>query len=290
MSNAPPRHPDRPDRRASLRKAAREQLAKASTLRPAEPSGGAALALPPVPTKLDQLEALVRAGRADDPLSGVAATPVGPTESGPEHPPQAGEGPDGDHGERTSGKPATLLDRVRDIYENTIVPVREIARLVGVTERTLYKYVDRHGWARRHVCIARDEAVRSANRGRLLAPRSGFDRAKGAGGRFVTRDETAPPHQAGLKALDPLGAERVIADCEEARRLSDTAITEAVANATVQEALALAGREREAAARVLTEAAGVLRQAARLASARLSQPRRETIERPRDRAAGTDRR
>jgi hypothetical protein len=267
VSGSLPRHPEA-NRHPSLRKAARERLAKATTPQP----GGLSGALPPAPTKLDQLEALVMAGRAADPFAGVIVASVAPTDSGPEPSPRADEGPDRDHGERTSGKPTTLLDRVRDIYENTVMPVREIARLVGVTERTLYRYVERHGWVRRHVCIARDQAVRIANRDRLLAPRPGFGRAKGAGGRFIARDETAAPHPGGLKALDPLGAERVIADCEEARRLSDAAITEAVASATVQEALALAAHEREVAARVLTEAAGVLRQAVRVASAGLALP------------------
>src|SRR5205814_1077213 len=33
-----------------------------------------------------------------------------------------------------------LTEQVRALYEETVVPVREIARLAGVTERTIYKY------------------------------------------------------------------------------------------------------------------------------------------------------
>lgn len=42
-----------------------------------------------------------------------------------------------------------LTDRGRALYEAGVVPVRDIARLVGVSERTLYHYVRRGGWRRR---------------------------------------------------------------------------------------------------------------------------------------------
>src|SRR6185437_16253774 len=76
----------------------------------------------------------------------------------------------------------SLLERVRQLYEESVVPVREIARLIGVSERTLYKYVARHGWRRRHLCLERATpsgdyaAVRAANRGRTLLPRAPFAR------------------------------------------------------------------------------------------------------------------
>ena len=95
-----------------------------------------------VPTKLEQIEALVRAGRMADPL--MAA-------SGAASPPQPDPLP---RREREKSKSAgegenaseSLTARVRALYENSVVPVREIARLAGVSERTLYKYVRRGGW------------------------------------------------------------------------------------------------------------------------------------------------
>ena len=43
-----------------------------------------------------------------------------------------------------------LIEQIRELYENWVLPVAEIARLAGVAERTLYKYVQRGGWRRRH--------------------------------------------------------------------------------------------------------------------------------------------
>ena len=45
---------------------------------------------------------------------------------------------------------SSLTDRVRALYEGSVVPVREIAAVAGVTERTLYKYVAKGGWRRRY--------------------------------------------------------------------------------------------------------------------------------------------
>ena len=55
--------------------------------------------------------------------------------------------------------PIPLTERVRALYENSVVPVREIAQLAGITERTLYKYVQKGGWRRRQICIARGAGV-----------------------------------------------------------------------------------------------------------------------------------
>lgn len=65
---------------------------------------------------------------------------------------------------RASGEP-DLTAKVRELYESSAVPVREVARIAGVIERTLYKYVEKGGWKRRYKCVARDEAVAAANRG-----------------------------------------------------------------------------------------------------------------------------
>ena len=39
---------------------------------------------------------------------------------------------------------------MRALYEDSAVPVREIAAIAGATERTIYKYVAKLGWKRRH--------------------------------------------------------------------------------------------------------------------------------------------
>ena len=43
-----------------------------------------------------------------------------------------------------------LTERARALYEDSAVPVREIARLTGVTERTIYKYAAKHAWKPRY--------------------------------------------------------------------------------------------------------------------------------------------
>ncbi len=48
------------------------------------------------------------------------------------------------------GDRTPLIEQIRELYENWVIPVAEIARLAGVAERTLYKYVQRGGWRRRH--------------------------------------------------------------------------------------------------------------------------------------------
>jgi len=91
-----------------------------------------------------------------------------------------------------------LTAQARALYEDSAVPVREIARLSGVCERTLYKYVRKGGWQRRR--------------------RAHLDR--GAGGRFVAREQAQAPHAAGLGALDaaPAMAERVARMAKARRR------------------------------------------------------------------------
>jgi hypothetical protein len=157
----------------------------------------------------------------------------------------------------------SLTERVRDLYENSIVPVREIARLAGVTERTLYKYVARGGWQRRHVCLARDDAVRAANAGRTLTPRAGFagaQKAKGAGGRFVRREEAGAPHASGLQALDPLAAAQAIGAVDRAHLQSDIATGEAVAEAEIRAAAARREKALERDARSLNTIARTVRE------------------------------
>ena len=165
-----------------------------------------------------------------------------------------------------------LTMQVRALYEDTVVPVREIARLAGVTERTLYKYVQRGGWRRRHRCLARDQAVAAANFGRRLAPSAAFAPAKGAGspfvarsagspfvarsagGRFTAREAAGVPHASGLGALDPVAQAAAAKACSEVGVLGEAAMAAAIA---VAQARAVQERaEREArAARALAEKA-----------------------------------
>jgi len=74
-----------------------------------------------------------------------------------------------------------LTKKVRALYENSAVPVREIASVAGVTERTIYKYAAKLAWKRRH----------------HVAP------ARGAGSRFIRRADTDKPFARGLKERRP---------------------------------------------------------------------------------------
>jgi len=138
----------------------------------------------------------------------------------------------------------SLMARVQGLYEDPAVPVREIARLCGVTERTIYKYAARGGWRGRY-------AVKPV---------------KGSGGRFVARGpegEQVAPVVRGLKALDPSGRARASVACaaasvrgakarERARAKADAAqVWEARRRAidSVSAAMAAYSRWREGRAR-----------------------------------------
>ncbi len=112
----------------------------------------------------------------------------------------------------------SLTARVRALYEGSAVPVREIAVVAGVSERTLYKYVAKHGWRKRYRLSPRGLAAAAANRGRRAMPSPGFAPAKGAGGRFIRREDAGLPFAAGLKALDPAAHARAAAACAAAAR------------------------------------------------------------------------
>lgn len=126
----------------------------------------------------------------------------------------------GARGKQASGggkkKEPDLMTRVRALYEDTAVPVAEIARLAGVTERTLYKYAARGVWRRRYVVKPRGEAAACANRGRRWQRAEGHAAAKGAGGRFIARTDADQPVARGIKALDPDGAARAAIACAAA--------------------------------------------------------------------------
>ncbi len=107
------------------------------------------------------------------------------------------------------------------------MPVREIAQLAGVSERTLYKYVVRYGWRKRYRVLPRGVAAAAANRGRRAAPENGYAPVKGAGARFIRREDNGKPFAAGLKALDAAGHARADAVCAEAQARADRAEAEA---------------------------------------------------------------
>ncbi len=168
------------------------------------------------------------AGAVADGANALPCTPL------PNPPPQGGREPT----ERASPVEPSLTEKVRALYEKSAVPVREIARIAGVTERTLYRYVEKGDWRRRHACAARDEAVASANRGRrwqvsperqILDGRADVAPAKGAGGRFIRREDIGKPFAKGLKAIDPSGRARALAACGKASRLSRRAQAKALA-------------------------------------------------------------
>ena len=116
-----------------------------------------------------------------------------------------------------------LMRQAQALYEEGVVPVRDIARLAGVCERTFYRHVKKRGWRRRNVCAARDNAVAAANRGRPLTV------AKGVSGRFVRRAVAGAPHPAGLGALDPPRDAEGTHACIAAGALSEAAMADAQA-------------------------------------------------------------
>jgi hypothetical protein len=129
-----------------------------------------------------------------------------------------------------------LTKEARALYEESVVPVREIARLAGVGERTLYKYVQKGGWRRRYRVVVRGalsgaaeaDARDAAECGRREAS-PGIAPVKGAGGRFVVREAAGLPHAAGLGALDPARADAAAAACVEAGATSEAAVAQASA-------------------------------------------------------------
>ncbi|MGE0564714.1 MAG: helix-turn-helix domain-containing protein [Pseudolabrys sp.] len=182
-------------------------------------------ALPCAPSKLQQLDAQVRAGLVENPFRSEAASgspdtvPSWPdlfrpsrlgTQCLPERDPR--DKPAGDQEMRMS-----LTARVRALYEDGLVPVRELARLVGVTERTLYKYAARGRWRKRYARRAL---------------------TKGAGGRFVAREEReqGAAQASGIKALDPPGAAAAEAACEKAVSMAERAARAVLAGHAAREA------------------------------------------------------
>ena len=109
-----------------------------------------------------------------------------------------------------------LTEKVCALYEDSAVPVREIAAIAGVTERTIYKYARKQQWKPRYRWLARGQA----GRGHRWRQRPGFAPVKGAGARFIRRAEAGQPVATGLKATDPDGAACAAESCAAAESLS----------------------------------------------------------------------
>ena len=105
-----------------------------------------------------------------------------------------------------------LMAAVRALYEDSAVPVREIAARTGVTERTIYKYASKGQWRPRYLWS--DASACMLERGWRAG--QGFAPAQGAGGRFVRREDAGKPFAKGLKALDPAARELARKVCAEA--------------------------------------------------------------------------
>ena len=120
----------------------------------------------------------------------------------------------------------TVTAQARALYEGSAVPVAEIARLAGVTERTIYKYARKGGWTPRY-CWTPPGA--DAARGRGWRADESFAAAKGAGGRFIARADKGKPFAVGIAATDPARAARAGKACAGAAAIGRAAEAEAAA-------------------------------------------------------------
>ena len=126
------------------------------------------------------------------------------------------------------------------------MPVREIASVAGVTERTIYKYAAKQAWQPRYRW--------SPDRGWRARARFAPDcvPVRGAGGRFIAREDKAKPFATGLKATDPAAAARALRASDKAARLARAAQAEAEAELAT-DALCRAFDMMRAATRQLTD-------------------------------------
>jgi hypothetical protein len=139
------------------------------------------------------------------------------------------------------------MAQVRALYEDTAVPVREIARRAGVTERTLYKYARKQNWTPRYAWMPDGSRPpgRPERRPRTPAREQDQERAlqvapaKGAGGRFIRREARGEPFAEGIKATDPAGRAAAVQAAAQAERAARRARAEAEAEAQCQKHLRL---------------------------------------------------
>ena len=116
-----------------------------------------------------------------------------------------------------------LTEKVRALYEHSAVPVAEIAKLAGVSERTIYKYAAKGRWKPRYAFTFRRAGAAGGAPARGWRAGKRFAPAKGAGGRFIRRADKGKPFAAGLKATDPAAAADAGVACGEAARLARAA-------------------------------------------------------------------
>lgn len=119
-----------------------------------------------------------------------------------------------------------LTARVRKLYEDSVVPVREIARIAGVTERTVYKYAKKQQWKPRYDWNG--DGTRPQGMPCGWRARAALTPAQGAGGRFIARDDRGKPIAAGLQATDPQMAARAAQNCAAAALREHDAYVRAV--------------------------------------------------------------
>jgi hypothetical protein len=128
-------------------------------------------------------------------------------------PPRAARAGGGERALRGENAPLTpLTEEARALYEGRVVPVREVARLCGVSVAGLYYHIRKHRWRRRRSAEPRDPAKSERQRRRyreLKALRA-----------------TVP---GGLKARDPDGQARALAAVSRAGALSGAALSRALA-------------------------------------------------------------
>jgi hypothetical protein len=126
-------------------------------------------------------------------------------------------------GDREQAAPTELTLQVRALYEAGVVPVAEIARLAGVSGRTVYKYAAKGGWRRRYPTQDIAAAVRKRAAKRKGKPPRPCATLKGAGGRFIRNADADQPVRRGIKALDPAGEAAALLRCALAAALADEA-------------------------------------------------------------------
>jgi len=140
-----------------------------------------------------------------------------------------------------------LMVQVRALYEDSAVPVREIARRAGVSERTLYKYTRKNNWRPRYAWMP-DGARPPGRPGRRRwtsaqeqqhAHATPFAPAMGAGGRFIAQNDIGKPFAQGIKALDPAGRAAASQASAEAERTARRARAEAQAELQVRRHLSV---------------------------------------------------
>jgi hypothetical protein len=124
----------------------------------------------------------------------------------------------------------SLQECICILYEHSLVPVREIARLAGLTERNVYATVRRRG-CRPRVHVGAD------------------------GGRRLV----VPAHDTPPEVLDLAAMQQAVAACAQARLRALDAAAERAAARNARVARRQAVREAEIEARALSTIAGALR-------------------------------